>query len=81
MRITQIQKKSDAVTAICRTGLCSREVYNIPLSDLNGFELKEGQLIEADVDDKQIVKSLMINQAVIFSLSQEEYRQRRAAKF
>lgn len=78
MHISQIQENEDRVTAICRTGLCKRDVFNIPKSDLKGFLLKEGQLIEADVDEKGIVKSLLINQSEIFNLSQEEYRQRRA---
>lgn len=78
MRISQIQETENRVTAICRTGLCQREVYNIPRSDLNGFELRIGQQIEAEVDGS-LVKSLIINQSQIFCLSKAEIEQRKKA--
>lgn len=76
MRISQIQETENRVSAICQTGLCRREIFNIPKKDLNGFELRTGQQIEAKVDGSLVI-SLFINQSQIFCLSKEEVERRK----
>ena len=69
MRISTLKDCGNEIVVSCVIGLNKKEVYHLAKRDLNGFELKQEQRIEVDSPDNINVKTLTINEAVIFSLS------------